>query len=105
VMPSAIAPAFPVNYWRTYFLVQNNDPAQAIIISFGSTPSLSNSLFIPGGGNFGFEWEINVPFSSIYIAAPVALSVNPIGIEGTQIDPATLPAGILAGLSPNLTGG
>jgi hypothetical protein len=94
---SATIPVLPVNYHRCYILIQNLDTVVTLFITFGVQPNANNSVHIIPATALTtsiFEWGSVVPYSAMYIAASGVPTINPIGIEGTQVSPTTIPVGV-----------
>lgn len=68
------------NSARKYLLIQNNDSAAILYVTFGATATAANGVKIPPGGNY--ELNSNIPSNSVNIIGS-AITSNVIVVEGT----------------------
>ena len=79
---------------RSYFFIQNTDPAQSLFLAFGTTPSSTTGVVIAANG--GFYEPFQVPQNEIYIVGSgtgtgilITASLSVEGYTPTELSSAT----------------
>jgi hypothetical protein len=94
ITPSFIKPILPVDYHRQYIEVQNNDTVGILFITFGVQPQSNGGNAINVNPGLGFIIDQKCPFTPMYVASNIALTVNPSANVGSEVSPATIPQNV-----------